>query len=90
MMLIIFFAISTPSISGTKGKQQQVVKMVKENSSDIEIMVAIPNLMLNDIGTSLEASDSWVFEYVSSYFFKGGNNIKLVIILLFSSLFMHI
>jgi tRNA (guanine37-N1)-methyltransferase len=78
MMLIIFFAISTPSISGTKGKQQQVVKMVKENSSDIEIMVAIPNLMLNDIGTSLEASDSWVFEYVSSYFFKGGNNIKYI------------
>jgi hypothetical protein len=83
MMLIIFFAISTPSVSGTKGKQQlppRVVKMLKENSSDIEIMVVIPNVMLNDIANSREASDSWVYENVSAFFFKGGNNIKLIIL----------
>jgi tRNA (guanine37-N1)-methyltransferase len=30
--------------------------------TDIEVMVAIPNIMLNVIGNSVKASDSWVYE----------------------------
>ncbi|CAJ2645175.1 unnamed protein product [Trifolium pratense] len=46
--------------------------------TDIEVMVAIPNIMLNIICNSLKASDSWVFENVTAYFFRGGVNIKYV------------
>ncbi|GAU45123.1 hypothetical protein TSUD_135530 [Trifolium subterraneum] len=49
--------------------------------TDIEVMVAIPNIMLNIIGNSdLTASDSWVFENVTAYFFRGlGSKIKATV-----------
>jgi tRNA (guanine37-N1)-methyltransferase len=53
--------------------------------TDIEVMVAIPNIMLNVIGNSLQASDSWVYENVTFYIFRGGVNIKFSFHSLFNS-----
>ncbi|KAL4396064.1 hypothetical protein AHAS_Ahas01G0054500 [Arachis hypogaea] len=49
--------------------------------SDIEVMIAIPNIMLEKMSSSSEA-DSWVFENVTNYMHNGGGgggvvNIKL-------------
>jgi hypothetical protein len=47
-------------------------------------MVAIPDNMLNIIGNNPKASDSWVYENVTTYLYPGGLNIKL------STFFIHI
>jgi hypothetical protein len=44
-------------------------------------MVAIRNVMLNDIANSREALDSWVYENDSAYFFKGSNLLQLCVFL---------
>jgi len=46
--------------------------------TDIEVMVAIPNVMLSKISNSPKDADSWVYENVTAYLFRGGVNIKLV------------
>jgi hypothetical protein len=46
--------------------------------TDIEVMVAIPNVMLSKISNSPMDADSWVYENVTAYLFRGGVNIKLV------------
>ena len=46
--------------------------------TDIEVMLAIPNNMLDKMSSSPEAADSWVYENVTSYLHTGGGvNIKL-------------
>lgn len=67
----------------------------------IEVMVAIPNNMLDKISNSPKAADSWVNDNVTSYLFTGGVKIKLSfavamyitlalqIVLLFYSLFVY-
>lgn len=69
--------------------------------TDIEVMVAIPNNMLDKISNSPKAADSWVNDNVTSYLFTGGVKIKLSfavamyitlalqIVLLFYSLFVY-
>lgn len=44
--------------------------------TDIEVMVAIPNVMLDKISNSPKAADSWLYENVTSYLYTGGVNIK--------------
>lgn len=46
--------------------------------TDIEVMVAIPNVMLSKISNSPMDADSWVYENVTAYLFRGGVSIKLV------------
>ncbi|KAK7411251.1 hypothetical protein VNO78_02684 [Psophocarpus tetragonolobus] len=46
--------------------------------TDIEVMVAIPNNMLDKISNSPKAADSWVNDNVTSYLFVGGVKIKYV------------
>ncbi|XP_061341983.1 glucan endo-1,3-beta-glucosidase 8-like [Gastrolobium bilobum] len=46
--------------------------------TDIEVMLAIPNNMLDKMSNSPKAADSWVYENVTSYLFSGGVNIKYV------------
>ncbi|KAL2318655.1 hypothetical protein Fmac_032531 [Flemingia macrophylla] len=46
--------------------------------TDIEVMVAIPNNMLDKISNSPKAADSWVHDNVTSYLFTGGVKIKYV------------
>lgn len=45
--------------------------------TDIEVMLAIPNSMLEEISKDPEAAESWVYETVTSYLYPGGLNIKL-------------
>lgn len=45
--------------------------------TDIEVMLAIPNSMLEEISKDPEAAESWVYENVTSYLYPGGLNIKL-------------
>ncbi|WVZ18565.1 hypothetical protein V8G54_005887 [Vigna mungo] len=45
--------------------------------TDIQVMLAIPNNMLEKISNTPKAADSWVYENVTSYFFNGGVKIKL-------------
>jgi len=49
----------------------------------IQVMVAIPNNMLEKISNSPEAADSWVYDNVKSYLFNGGVKIKLSTVLLY-------
>ncbi|KAF7806329.1 glucan endo-1,3-beta-glucosidase 8-like [Senna tora] len=45
--------------------------------TDIEVMVAIPNNMLEEMSNNPTAADSWVDENVTNYLYSGGVNIKL-------------
>jgi tRNA (guanine37-N1)-methyltransferase len=45
--------------------------------TDIEVMLAIPNNMLEEISINPKAADSWVYENVTTYLYPGGLNIKL-------------
>lgn len=45
--------------------------------TDIEVMLAIPNNMLEVMSNNPRASDSWVDQNVTSYLYPGGVNIKL-------------
>lgn len=45
--------------------------------TNIEIMLAIPNNMLEELSKNPKAADSWVYENVTSYLYPGGLNIKL-------------
>lgn len=45
----------------------------------IEVMVAIPNIMLHKISNSPKVADSWLSENVSAYLFPGGVKIKFSI-----------
>lgn len=45
--------------------------------SDIELMVGIPNSMLDLMGNNPKVADSWVRENVTGYLYTGGLNIKL-------------
>jgi len=47
--------------------------------TDIEVMLAIPNNMLEEISKDPKVADSWVYENVTSYLYPGGLNIKLSI-----------
>lgn len=47
--------------------------------TDIEVMLAIPNNMLEEISKNPKAADSWVYENVTNYLYPGGLNIKLSI-----------
>lgn len=47
--------------------------------TDIEVMLAIPNNMLEEISMNPSAADSWVNENVTNYLYPGGVNIKLSI-----------
>ncbi|CAL5186809.1 unnamed protein product [Lathyrus oleraceus] len=46
--------------------------------SNIEVMVAIPNVMLDRISNNPKAADAWVYQNVTVYLFPGGVNIKYV------------
>lgn len=46
--------------------------------SGIEVMIGIPNEMLQTLSTSTSAADLWVSQNVSRYMVKGGANIKYV------------
>ncbi|KAK9715297.1 hypothetical protein RND81_06G155500 [Saponaria officinalis] len=46
--------------------------------SDIEVMLAIPNNMLQDISLNVDNAVSWVDYNVTSYIYSGGVNIKYV------------
>ncbi|KAE9587539.1 putative glucan endo-1,3-beta-D-glucosidase [Lupinus albus] len=46
--------------------------------TDIEVMLAIPNIMLDKMSNSPKASESWVYENVTSYSYTGGVKIKYV------------
>ncbi|KAJ1441017.1 Glycoside hydrolase family 17 [Sesbania bispinosa] len=48
--------------------------------TDIEVMLAIPNNMLDRISNSPKAADSWLYENVTSYLYTGGVKIKLSIL----------
>lgn len=54
--------------------------------SGIEVMVGIPNEMLQLLSTTPSASDLWVSQNVSRYMVKGGVNIKYA---LFYNFFLH-
>jgi hypothetical protein len=65
--------------------------------TDIEVMLAIPNNMLEEISKDPKVADSWVYENVTSYLYPGGLNIKLSIFFnpitifnIHSSHYMHI
>lgn len=45
--------------------------------TDIEVMLAIPNKMLQKLSEDTGAADSWVDANVTSYAYNGGVNIKL-------------
>lgn len=45
--------------------------------TDIEVMLAIPNNMLEEMSRNPQVADSWVYENVTSYMYPGGLNIKL-------------
>jgi len=45
--------------------------------TDIEVMLAIPNNMLEDMSKNPQVADSWVYENVTTYMYPGGLNIKL-------------
>lgn len=47
--------------------------------TDIEVMLAIPNNMLEEMSKNPKVADSWVDENVTSYLYTGGVNIKLSI-----------
>lgn len=51
--------------------------------TDIEVMLAIPNSMLEMLSQNPKAADSWVAQNVSDYLYPGGVNIK------FSSTLSH-
>ncbi|KAK9134368.1 hypothetical protein Syun_013698 [Stephania yunnanensis] len=46
--------------------------------TDIEVMLAIPNVMLEDISRDYEVAADWVLENVTSYSYKHGVKIKYV------------
>ncbi|KAL5064988.1 hypothetical protein RYX36_026725 [Vicia faba] len=46
--------------------------------TNIEIMLAIPNNMLEELSKNPKAADSWVYENVTSYLYPGGLNIKYI------------
>ncbi|XP_019056971.1 PREDICTED: glucan endo-1,3-beta-glucosidase 8 [Tarenaya hassleriana] len=46
--------------------------------TDIEVMIGIPNRMLQEIGQDLAIAASWVEENVTAYTFNGGVNIKYI------------
>ncbi|KAJ7548334.1 hypothetical protein O6H91_07G007500 [Diphasiastrum complanatum] len=46
--------------------------------TNIEVMIAIPNDMLDGIAASTDAADSWVRDNVTQYLFQGGVNIRYV------------
>lgn len=45
--------------------------------TDIEVMLAIPNNMLEEMSRNPQVADSWVYENVTGYMYPGGLNIKL-------------
>lgn len=45
--------------------------------TDIEVMLAMPNNMLEEMSKNPSAADSWVAENVTGYLYPGGVNIKL-------------
>ncbi|KAK2645778.1 hypothetical protein Ddye_020973 [Dipteronia dyeriana] len=46
--------------------------------TEIEVMVAIPNYMLEQMSQDSGAADSWIYANVTSYHYHGGVNIKYV------------
>ncbi|XP_068464474.1 glucan endo-1,3-beta-glucosidase 8-like [Phaseolus vulgaris] len=46
--------------------------------TDIEVMLAIPNNMLEDMSKNPQVADSWVYENVTTYMYPGGLNIKYI------------
>ncbi|KAG5153513.1 hypothetical protein JHK82_011482 [Glycine max] len=46
--------------------------------TDIEVMLAIPNNMLEEMSRNPQVADSWVYENVTSYMYPGGLNIKAI------------
>ncbi|XP_020225166.1 glucan endo-1,3-beta-glucosidase 8 isoform X1 [Cajanus cajan] len=46
--------------------------------TDIEVMIAIPNNMLEEMSKNPQVADSWVYENVTSYLYPGGLNIKYI------------
>lgn len=47
--------------------------------TEIEVMLGIPNSMLDQMGNNPKVADSWVAENVTGYLYAGGLNIKLSI-----------
>ena len=45
--------------------------------TDIEVMLAVPNNMLEEMSKNPKIADSWVDENVTGYLYTGGVNIKL-------------
>ncbi|KAL5081027.1 hypothetical protein RYX36_009448 [Vicia faba] len=52
--------------------------MIDFMGSNIEVMVAIPNIMLDRISNNPKTADAWVYQNVTTYLFPGGVNIKYV------------
>ncbi|KAG4378880.1 hypothetical protein AAZX31_17G117100 [Glycine max] len=46
--------------------------------TDIEVMLAIPNNMLEEMSRNPQVADSWVYENVTGYMYPGGLNIKYI------------
>ncbi|CAL0330540.1 unnamed protein product [Lupinus luteus] len=46
--------------------------------TDIEVMLAVPNNMLEEMSKDPKVADSWVDENVTSYMYTGGVNIKYI------------
>lgn len=63
--------------------------MVALMGTDIEVMVAIPNNMLDKISNSPKAADYWVHDNVTNYLFTGGVKIKLSTLFCLLTLFLY-
>ncbi|KAM7275361.1 hypothetical protein ACFE04_017227 [Oxalis oulophora] len=52
--------------------------MTALSGTNIQVMLGLPNYMLDIISSSPDAAHSWVQQNLTSYFFNGGVNIKYV------------
>ena len=53
--------------------------------TEIEVMLAIPNNMLEEMSSDPDAAVSWVDANVTSYFYSGGVNIKFSLLTFFNT-----
>ena len=58
--------------------------------TEIEVMLAIPNNMLEKMSRDVDAAISWVDANVSTYFYSGGVNIKFSFNTFCSYQFFHV
>ncbi|CAI8614341.1 unnamed protein product [Vicia faba] len=54
--------------------------MIALMGSNIEVMVAIPNIMMDRISNDPKVADAWVYQNFTTYLLPDGVNIKYVIV----------